>query len=330
MASHIGRRKFLAALGSAAAWPLAARAQQPAMPVIGLLDPRSPDAMADRLRAFRQGLKEVGYVEGENVTIIYRFAEDQNDRLPELAAELVRRQVTVIAASATTAAPAAKAATTTIPIAFIAAEDPVRLGLVASLARPGGNLTGINFFSSELAAKRLDLLHELLPRAARIAVLVNPANATNTASILRDVEAAARAIGLQVQVLNASTGPEINAAFENVGRDRPDALFVGPDTFLIARRIQVVQLAAFHRLPAVYPARDFLEVGGLMSYGTNVMDAFRQLGIYAGRILKGAKPADLPVVQSSKFELVINAETARMLGLTVPDKLLVAADEVIE
>jgi len=326
----VKRRQFITLLGSAAAWPLAARAQQPAMPVIGLLDPRSPDAMADRLRAFRQGLKEVGYVEGENVTIIYRFAEDQNDRLPELAAELVRRQVTVIAASATTAAPAAKAATTTIPIAFIAAEDPVRLGLVASLARPGGNLTGINFFSSELAAKRLDLLHELLPRAARIAVLVNPANATNTASILRDVEAAARAIGLQVQVLNASTSREISAAFENVGRDRPDALFVGPDTFLIARRIQVVQLAAFHRLPAVYPARDFLEVGGLMSYGTNIMDAFRQLGIYAGRILKGAKPADLPVVQSSKFELVINAETARMLGLTVPDKLLVAADEVIE
>ena len=325
------RREFMSLVGGAAcAWPLAARAQQPAMPVIGLLDPRSPDAMADRLRAFRLGLKDVGYVEGENVTIIYRFAEDQNDRLPELAAELVRRQVTVIAASATTAAPAAKAATTTIPIAFIAAEDPVRLGLVASLARPGGNLTGINFFSSELAAKRLDLLHELLPRAARIAVLVNPANATNTASILRDVEAAARPIGLQVQVLNASTGPEINAAFENVGRDRPDALFVGPDTFLIARRIQVVQLAAFHRLPAVYPARDFLEVGGLMSYGTNIMDAFRQLGIYAGRILKGAKPADLPVVQSSKFELVINAETARMLSVTVPDRLLALADEVIE
>jgi putative tryptophan/tyrosine transport system substrate-binding protein len=330
MTAEMMRREFIALLSGSVAWPLAARAQQAAMPVIGLLDPRSPDAMADRLRAFRQGLKEVGYVEGENVTIIYRFAEDQNDRLPELAAELVRRQVTVIAASATTAAPAAKAATTTIPIAFIAAEDPVRLGLVASLARPGGNLTGINFFSSELAAKRLDLLHELLPRAARIAVLVNPANAMNTASILRDVEAAARAIGLQVQVLNASTSREISAAFENVGRDRPDALFVGPDTFLIARRIQVVQLAAFHRLPAVYPARDFLEVGGLMSYGTNVMDAFRQLGIYAGRILKGAKPADLPVVQSSKFELVINAETARMLGLTVPDKLLVAADEVIE
>ena len=324
------RREFITLLGGAAVWPLAARAQQPAMPIIGLLDPRSPDAMADRLRAFRVGLKDVGYVEGENVTIIYRFAEDQNDRLSELAAELVRRQVTVIAASATTAAPAAKAATTTVPIAFIAAEDPVRLGLVASLARPGGNLTGINFFSSELAAKRLDLLHVLLPRAVRVAVLVNPANAMNTASILRDVEVAARAIGLQVQVLHASTSREINAAFENVGGDRPDALFVGPDTFLIARRIQVVQLAAFHRLPTVYPTRDFVEVGGLMSYGTNVMDAFRQLGIYAGRILKGAKPADLPVVQSSKFELVINVQTATMLGITVPPSLLAIADEVIE
>src|SRR5262245_30565761 len=325
------RREFITLLGgAAAAWPLAARAQQAVMPVIGLLDPRSPDAMVDRLRAFRLGLKDVGYVEGENVTIIYRFAEDQNERLPELAAELVRRQVTVIAASATTAAPAAKAATTTIPIAFIAAEDPVRLGLVASLARPGGNLTGINFFSSELAAKRLDLLHELLPRAVRVAVLVNPANATNTASTLRDVETAARAIRLQVQVRNASTSREINAAFENVGRDRPDALFVRPDTFLIARRIQVVHLATFHRLPAVYPQRDFVEVGGLISYGTNVADAYRQMGVYTGRILKGAKPADLPVVQSSKFDLVINAETARMLGLEVPPTLLARANEVIE
>src|SRR5262245_10172139 len=233
------RRELITLLGGAAAWPLAARAQQ-AMPVIGFLDPRSADAMVDRLRAFRRGLQDVGYVEGENVTIIYRFAEDQFDRLPELAAELVRRRVAVIAASATIAAPAAKAATTTIPIAFIVAEDPVRLGLVASLARPGGNLTGINFFGGELAAKRLDLLRELLPRAVRVAVLVNSANATLTASTLRDVEAAARAIGLQVQVLNASTSREINAAFENVGRDRPDAMFVGPDTFLTARRIQVV------------------------------------------------------------------------------------------
>ena len=330
MTAWIRRREFIALVGGAATWPIVARAQQVAMPVIGLLDPRSPDAMADRLRAFRLGLKDVGYVEGDNVTIIYRFAEDQNDRLPELAAELVRRQVTVIAASATTAAPAAKAATTTIPIAFIAAQDPVRLGLVASLARPGGNLTGINFFSGELTAKRLDLLYDLLPRAVRVAVLVNPADAANTASTLRDVEAAARAIGLQVQVLNASTSREINAAFENVERDRPDALFVGANTFLNARRIQVVQLAAFHRLPALYTTRDFVEVGGLMSYGTSVMDAFRQLGIYAGRILKGAKPADLPVVQSSKFDLVINAETARMLGLAVPPTLLARADEVIE
>ena len=323
------RRELITLLGGAAAWPIAARAQQP-MPVIGFLDPRSPDAMADRLRAFRLGLKDVGYVEGETVTIIYHFAEGQFDRLPDLAAELVRRRVTVIAASATPAAIAAKPATTTIPIAFIAAEDPVRLGLVASLARPGGNLTGINFFTAELTAKRLDLLRELLPRAVRVAVLVNPADATNTASTLRDVEAAARAIRLQVQVLNASTSGEINAAFENVGRDRPDALFVGANTFLVARRSQVVQLAAFHRLPAVYPTRDFVEVGGLMSYGTNVMDAYRQLGIYAGRILRGAKPADLPVVQSSKFDLVINAETARMLGLAVPPSLLAIADEVIE
>jgi len=331
MASYIARRKFLATLlGGAAAWPLTARAQQPAMPVIGLLDPRSPDAMADRLRAFRLGLKDAGYVEGENVTIIYRFAEDQYDRLSELAAELVRRRVTVIAASATPAAIAAKPATTTIPIAFIAAQDPVRLGLVASLARPGGNLTGINFFTGELAAKRLDLLRELLPRAVRVAVLVNPADVTNTASTLRDVEAAARTIGLQVQVLNASTSREINAAFEDVGRDRPDALFVGGNTFLNGWRIQVVQLAAFHRLPAVYASRDYVDVGGLMTYGANVMDAFRQLGIYAGRILKGVKPADLPVVQSSKFELVINAETARMLGLEVPATILARADEVIE
>jgi putative ABC transport system substrate-binding protein len=325
------RREFITLIGGAsAAWPLAAPAQQPAMPVIGFLDPRSPDASAGRLRAFRLGLKDVGYVEGENVTIIYRFAEDQYDRLPELAAELVRRRVAVIAASATVAAPAAKAATTTIPIAFIAAEDPVKLGLVASLARPGGNLTGINFFSSELTAKRLDLLHELLPRAVRVAVLVNPTDATNTASTLRDVEAAARAVGLQVQVLNASTSREINAAFEDVGRDRPDALLVGGNPFLTARRLQLVQLATFHRFPAVYGNREFVEVGGLMSYGTNILDAFRQLGIYAGRILKGAKPADLPVVQSSKFDLVINAETARMFGLAVPPMLLARADEVIE
>ena len=324
------RRTFITLLGGAAAWPPAARAQQ-AMPVIGFLNPTSLAGVDRLLRGFRQGLKETGFVEGENVAIEYRWADNQIDRLPTLAAELVRRQVAVIVATGGIPSPlAAKAATTTIPIVFNVGDDPVRRGLVASLARPGGNLTGTNFFSGELTAKRLDLLHELLPRAVRVAVLVNPANATLTESPLRDVEAAARAIGLQVQVFNVSTNREINTAFENVGRDRPDALFVGPDTFLTARRIQVVQLAAFHRLPALYPTRDFVEVGGLMSYGTNVMDAFRQLGIYTGRILKGAKPADLPVVQSSKFELVINAETARMLGLEVPATLLARADEVIE
>jgi putative ABC transport system substrate-binding protein len=327
----IRRREFTVLLGgAAAAWPLAARAQQPAMPVIGLLDPRSPHAMGDRLRAFRLGLKDVGYVEGENVTVIYRFAEDQYDRLPELAAELVRRRVTVIAASATPAAIAAKPATTTIPIAFIVAEDPVRLSLVASLARPGGNLTGINFLSSELVAKRLELLRELVPAATRVAVLVNPTNATVAETTLREVAAAGRAMGLQIQALNASTSREIDAAFATFVGGRPDALFVGGDPFFNGRRIQVVHLASHHRVLAVYASRDFVEVGGLMTYGTNVMDAFRQLGDYTGRILKGAKPADLPVVQSSKFELVINHQTARMQGVEVPPTLLARADEVIE
>jgi len=325
------RREFITLLGGAAAWPRAARAQQAPMPVVGAISSVSPDGFSERLRAFRQGLKETGHVEGENVKIEYRWAENRIDRLPELVADLIGRQVTVIAAMTTVSAVAAKAASTAIPIVFLASEDPVTLGLVASLARPGGNLTGINFFSGELVAKRLELLRELLPRPARVAVLVNPADATNTASTLREVEAAARTIGLQVQVLNADTSREINAAFENVGRDPPDALFVGATPFFTARRIQVVQLAAFHRLPAVYPVRDFVEVGGLMSYGTNILESgFRQLGVYAGRILKGAKPADLPVIQSSKFELVINAETARMLGLAVPPTLLARADEVIE
>jgi putative ABC transport system substrate-binding protein len=331
MASHIGRRKFLATLGGAAvAWPLAARAQQPAMPLIGFLDTRSPDAMTDRLRAFREGLKDSGYVERENVAIEYRWAENQLDRLPELAADLVQRRVAVIAASTPYPAFAAKAATTTIPIVFIAPEDPVRLGLVASLARPGGNLTGINLFSGELTAKRLEFLREMVPGAARIAVLVNPANATTTETTLRDVQSAAGAMGLQIQVLNASTIREINAAFATLVRERPDAVFVGLDVFLNSRRAQLVNLASRHAVPATFSNRDFAEIGGLMSYGTNIADAFRQQGAYVGRILKGAKPADLPVVQSNKFELVINAQTATMLGLTVPEKLLVAADEVIE
>jgi putative tryptophan/tyrosine transport system substrate-binding protein len=284
----------------------------------------------ERLHGFRQGLKDTGYVERENVAIEYRWAENQMDRLPELAAELVRNTAAVIVATNTSSALAAKAATTTIPIVFIAAEDPVGLGLVASLARPGGNLTGINFFSNELNAKRLELLRELVPAATRVAVLVNPANATVTESTLRGVEAAARAMGLQIQVLNASTSREIDTAFATFAHERPDAVFVGVDPFLNGRRAQLVNLASRHAVPATFANRDFAEIGGLISYGTNIADAFRQIGVYTGRILKGAKPVDLPVVQSTKFELVINASTARMLGLTVPDKLLATADEVIE
>jgi len=326
----VRRREFILALsGAAVAWPLPARAQQPAMPVIGLLDSRSPDGMTDRLRAFREGLKDSGYVERENVAIEYRWAENQLDRLPELAAELVRRQVAVIAATSTNPAFAAKAATTTTPIVFVVGEDPVRLGLVASLARPGGNLTGINILSGELTAKRLNLLREMVPGAARIAVLVNPANVM-TENALRDVAAAARVMGLQIQVLNASTSREIDAAFATFVRERPDAVFVGLDVFFISRRAQLVNLASRHALPATYHLREFAEAGGLMSYGSNIVDTFRQAGVYAGRILKGAKPADLPVVQSTKFELVINAWTARMLGLAVPPTLLSTADKVIE
>ena len=326
----IRRREFITLLGGAAAtWPLAARAQ-PAMPVIGYLDTRSPDAVADRLRAFRQGLKDTGYVERENVGIEYRWAEGQYDRLPELAAELVRRPVTAIVATSTSSALAAKAVTTTTPVVFLVAEDPVRLGLVASLARPGGNLTGINFFASELAAKRLELLRELVPGATRITVLVNPANTMTTEAALRDAVPAARAIGLQTQVLNASTSREIDAAFARIVRERLDVLFVAIDAFLVSRRAQLVNLASRHAIPATFPSREFTEIGGLMSYGANIPEAYHQVGVHAARILKGAKPADLPVEQSSKFELVINSSTARMLGLTVPDKLLSIADEVIE
>jgi putative ABC transport system substrate-binding protein len=324
------RRKFIALIGGAAAWPLAARAQQPAMPVIGFLNSASLDTYSHLLGAFRQGLKDTGYVEGENVAIEYRWAENQFDRLPALAGELVRRQVTAIAATGGIhSALAAKAATTTIPIVFNIGDDPVRLGLVASLARPGGNVTGINNFIYELVAKRLALLRELVPEAVRVAVLVNPANA-QTETTLRDVEAAARAIGLQIRIVDTSTSREIDDAFATLVRDRVDALFIPPDPLFIARRIQMVQLAARHAFPATYPVRDFAVAGGLMSYGTNTADAWRQTGIYVGRVLKGAKPADLPVVQPTKFELVINAQTARMLGLTVPPQLLASADEVIE
>ena len=325
----ISRRALIGLFGGAATWPLAARAQQAGMPVVGLLHPASPDAvLANRLRGLRQGLKEAGFVEGENVTIEQRWAENQMDRLPELAAALVRRQVSVIAAFGA-AAFAARAATTTIPIVFGVPDDPVRQGLVSNLARPGGNLTGINFFVAELTAKRLGLLRELLPAANRVAVLVNPTS-PEAETTLRDVEPAARALGLQIRVLNASTSREINEAFATFVREQPDALFVAANPFFQTRRVQLAALAARHAVPTAFSVRDYAEAGGLMSYGTDVTDAWRQVGLYTGRILKGAKPADLPVVQSTKFELVINAETARMLGLTVPDKLLATADEVIE
>jgi putative ABC transport system substrate-binding protein len=331
MASYIRRRKFLATLGgAAAAWPLAARAQQAQMPVIGFLDQRSADATVDLVRGFRQGLKEAGYVEGENVTIDYRWAENQLDRLPALAADLVGRRVAVIAAPASPAAFAAKMATTTVPIVFIAPDDPVRLGLVASLARPGGNLTGINWFASELAAKRLELLREMVPGATRIALLVQPENVTVTERTVRDVEAAARAMGLQIRVLNANTSHEIDAAFASFVHERPDALFVGTSAYFNARRVQLAHWATHHRVPATYSGRQYVEAGGLMSYGTNIIDAHRQMGVYTGRVLKGAKPADLPVMQATKFELVINLQSAKMLGLAVPPSLLARADEVIE
>ena len=331
MASRIARRTFLATLvgGAAATWPLTARAQQAAVPVIGFLYGASPDPVARRLRAFRQGLKDSGYVEGENVAIEYRWAESQFDRLAEMVADLIRRQVTVIAALNTVAAVAAKAASTTIPIVFSSGEDPVRLGLVASLARPGGNATGINNFIGEVTAKRLGLLHELVPTANRVGVLVNPADVL-TETALRDVQPAARAIGLQIQVVNASTSGEIDAAFAAFVREQVDALFIGPGGVFSNRRVHIANQAMRHGIPATYSQREFPEIGGLMSYGTNLTDSWRHVGIYAGRVLKGAKPADLPVVQSTKLELVIIAQTARLLGLTIPPGVLAIADEVIE
>jgi len=325
------RRQFITLLGGAvAAWLLAARAQQPAMPVIGYLSAHLPGPSAPLTGAFRQGLKDSGYVEGENVTIIYRWAEGQWDRLPALATELLHQRVAVIAAFGNSPAIAAKAATTTIPIVFSVGEDPVRLGLVASLAQPGGNVTGVNVFASELAEKRLELLREMVPAATRVAVLVSPSNAATYESTVRDTAAAARAMGLQVQVLNADTSREIDAAFAALARERSDALFVDPNPFFVSRRVQLVNLASRLAVPAIYLDRAFAEIGGLMSYGASLTDAYRQVAVYTARILKGTKPADLPVVQSSKFELVINHQTARMLGLTVPPTLIATADEVIE
>jgi ABC-type uncharacterized transport system substrate-binding protein len=331
MTALIGRREFITLIGgAAAAWPPAARAQQPAMPVIGFIYSASPDPVAHRLRAFRQGLKESGYVEGENIVIEYRWVENRIDRLPEMVAELIGRRVTVIVAMSTIAAVAAKAANTTIPIVFQAAEDPVRLGVVASLARPGGNATGINVFNAEVTGKRLGFLRDLVPTAKRVGVLVDPNNAAITESVLRDAESAARTMGLQILVVDATTSREIDAAFATFVREQVDALFVGPSGFFSSRRVHIASQAMRHGIPAAYSQREIPEVGGLLSYGTNLTDAWRQVGVYAGRVLKGAKPADLPVLQSTKFELVINAQTARLLGLTVPPGLLVAADEVIE
>jgi len=331
MTVTIGRRELLAALGgAAAAWPLAARAQQPAMPVIGFVDGGALDASAARAAAFRKGLNETGYVEGQNVTVDYHRLEGRYDSVPALMADLVRRQVAVIATPITATALAAKAATATIPIVFGAGEDPVQLGLVASLARPGGNATGINIFVQEVVAKRLRLLHDLLPKAARVAVLVNPANASSVEATLRGVQEAAPLIGLQTQILNATTIGEIDAAFVMLAQEHPDALFVAPDTFFTSRRVQFATLTARDRIPASYAVRELVAAGGLMSYGTDVADMFRQVGVYAGRILKGAKPADLPVLQLSKFEFVINLQTARALGIEVPPAVLSIADEVIE
>jgi putative ABC transport system substrate-binding protein len=330
----MNRRAFITLLGGAAAssvsWPLAARAQQPAMPVIGYLNASVAGGYSDDLRSLRQGLKESGHVEGENVAIDYRWAENEPDRLPVLAADLVRRRVNVIVAASAPASMVAVKATTTIPIVFLVPEDPVRLGLVTSLSRPGGNATGVNFFSAELAAKRLELLRTLVPTVKHLAVLLNPTEPTIAAANLRDVEAAAGAMGLQIHLFNASTIAEIDSVFAALASQRSDALFISSGPFFTHRRVQLAHLATRHGIPAVAGPRAYPEVGGLMSYGAALTEAHRQAGVYVGRILKGAKPADLPVVQATKFDLVINASTARMLGLTVPPTLLAIADEVIE
>jgi putative tryptophan/tyrosine transport system substrate-binding protein len=325
------RREFITLLGGAAtAWPLGALAQQ-ASPLVGVLHGGSADASARWVIRFRKGLNETGYVEGKNVTVEYHWLEGQYDHLPALMADLVRRRVAVIATPASPpAALAAKAATATIPIVFGVGDDPVKLGLVASLARPGGNATGINFFQQEVVAKRLRLLHDLVPKAVRVAVLVNPGNALIAESTLRDVQQAAPTLGLQIQILKATTIGEIDAAFATLAREHPDALFVAPDVFFASRRVQFATLAARDRVPAAYTNPDYIAAGGLMSYGTDVADTYHQVAVYTGSILKGAKPADLPVLQSTKFVFAINLQTARALGIEVPPGLLAIADEVIE
>jgi putative ABC transport system substrate-binding protein len=324
------RREFIALLGSGAAtWPFAASAQQTVTPVVGFIRDGSADASTRYVAAFRKGLSETGYVEGKNVTVEYHWLEGQQDRLPALLAGLVRHRVAVLATSGNVPTLAAKAATATIPIVFGVGDDPVRLGLVASLARPGGNATGIYIFTEAVVAKRLQLLHELVPKAVRIAVLVNPANAS-AESTVRTVQQAAPTLGLQIQILNATTIGEIDAAFATLERERPDALFVAGDAFFSSRAVQFATLAARDRIPATYALRDYVAAGGLMSYATDFTDSFHQVGVYTGTILKGVKPADLPVLQSTKFEFVINLQIARSLGIAVPAGLLAIADEVVE
>jgi putative ABC transport system substrate-binding protein len=330
MSICLRRREFIAGLGSAAAWPLGARAQQSAMPVVGLNYGGSAAESADRMRAFRQGLSESGYAEGQNVIVEDHFLDGKFDRLSAMMADVVRRRVAVIAAIGDAPAVAARVATTTIPIAFGVGRDPVKLGLVASLARPGGNATGFNFFAGETLSKVLSLLRELVPKAVRVGVLVNPTNAVNTEATLSDVREAAHALGLQIQFVNASMIGEINAAFAALVRERAGALLVLPDAFFASRRAQLLTLAARDRIPAAYTQRDFPAAGGLMSYGSNLADAYRQVGVYTGNILKGAKPAELPVQQAVKFDFVINRGTATLLGIEVPPQLLAIATEVIE
>jgi putative ABC transport system substrate-binding protein len=325
------RRSFIAGFAStAAAWPVAVRAQQSVMPLIGFIRDGSAQGNARWVGGFHKGLSETGYVEGQNVTVEYHWLEGNYDRLPELLADLVRRQVAVIATLSTFPTQVAKAATTTIPIVFLVGGDPVELGLVGSFAKPGGNLTGVNVLTAEVVAKRLRLLHDLLPNAVRIAMLVDPGNAAITKTTVQDVQKAAPTMGLQTQIINATTVGEINEVFAAFERERPDALFVAPDPFLTSRRVQLATLTARDRIPATYPLRDYVEAGGLMSYGPDFTEMYRQVGVYTGRMLKGAKPAELPVLQSNKFELVINLTTANALGLTIPAGVMSIADEVIE